>query len=576
MTRDPHSYADLEQARTHRVDLDLTVDFDRRVLHGTAHLHFETAAPGPIDLDTRGLTIRAVEDAQGRAVPFTLAAPDAILGARLRLEPGVPTQSVRIRYETSPDASGLMWLEPSQTSGGEHPFLISQCQAVHARSVAPLQDTPAMRVPYTATLRIPSWANAVMSAAPGEIEASGDTRIVRFEMPQRIPPYLLAIAVGVLDSRELGPRCRVFAEPEVVEAAAWEFADAEPMLEAAEALFGPYRWDRYDFIVLPASFPMGGMENPRMTFLTPTLLAGDRSLVGVLAHELAHSWTGNLVTNANNEHFWLNEGWTVWAERRILEQLYGEEEATQQAILGRIDLAETLAQRTAAGQSTALTYPQHGVDPDEDFSLVPYEKGFLLLVAIERSVGRARFDAFVAAYIERFAFETLDTAAFTAFLSDHLPDHGVDLTPYLHQEGLPADAPTFTSERLDTIRNAARSGAPVAGQDWSTTEKLVYLADLPDTVDAAVVAENLAIDEQSNAELRSAWLALAVRSGASGLEAAITPFLDRVGRTKLLAPVYRALVARDDLQAFAAARYDANRERLHGSTRGTLEKLLRD
>jgi aminopeptidase N len=574
MTRDPHSYADLEQARTRRVDLDLTVDFDRRVLHGTAHLHFEAPMAGPIDLDTRGLRIERIVDADWNEVHYTLLQPDPILGSRLRLHPSVPTGSVYITYETSPDASGLMWLEPAQTSGGRHPFLLSQCQAIHARSVAPLQDTPEMRVPYSATLRIPSWAHAVMSAAPGDVEEVDGMRVVRFEMPQRIPPYLLAIAVGVLDSRELGPRCRVFAEPEVVEAAAWEFADAEPMLEAAEALFGPYQWDRYDFIVLPASFPMGGMENPRMTFLTPTLLAGDRSLVGVLAHELAHSWTGNLVTNANNEHFWLNEGWTVWAERRILEQLYGEEEATQQAILGRIGLEETLRRRADTGQPTALTYDQKDVDPDADFSKVPYEKGFLLLTAIERAVGRARFDAFVAAYIERFAFQTLDTPAFTAFLNGQLPDHGIELAPWLHEDGLPDTAPRFTSERLDAIRRSARAGDAVDGAEWTTTEKLVYLAEVSDTVDAHAVAGWLGIDASSNAELQSAWLALGVRSGSEELGPHITTFLDTVGRTKLLTPVYRALVAQPDLQDFARARYAANRRRLHGSTRGAIEGLL--
>ncbi len=574
MRRDPHSFSNLEQARTRRVDLDLTVDFDRRVLHGTAQLHFERPTSGPIDLDSRDLHIEQVVDAEGRAVPFSLSEPDSILGARLRLEPSTPIDAVLITYATSPEASGLMWLEPAQTSGGEHPFLLSQCQAIHARSVAPLQDTPQMRIPYTTTLHIPTWANAVMSAAPGEVEDHGDHRTIRFEMPQRIPPYLLAIAVGVLDSRDLGPRCRVFAEPEVVEAAAWEFADAEPMLEAAEGLFGPYRWDRYDFIVLPASFPMGGMENPRMTFLTPTLLAGDRSLVGVLAHELAHSWTGNLVTNANNEHFWLNEGWTVWAERRILETLYGEEEAIQQSILGRIALEETLERRHADGRSTALTYDQSDIDPDADFSKVPYEKGFLLLTALERAVGRPRYDAFVAEYIERFAFETLDTDAFVAFLSEKLPDHGIDLSPWLYEDGLPDDAPRFESERLDTIRRRACEGAPVEGADWSTTEKLVYLAEVPDSVDADAVARSLGIDADSNAELRSAWLALAVRAGATGLEPRLTAFLDTIGRTKLLAPVYRALVGRDDTRGFAEARYAANRHRLHGSTRGAVEALL--
>ncbi|MCB9677645.1 MAG: leukotriene A4 hydrolase C-terminal domain-containing protein [Alphaproteobacteria bacterium] len=574
MRADPHSHADLDQARTRHLALDLTVDFAARRLHGTATLDLDRPARR-LDLDCRGLEIASIADGQGRALAFELGPTDAVLGERLRIDLPVPTDRIVVTYRTGPDATGLMWLTPEQTDGGVHPFVLTQCQAIHARSIAPVQDTPRARITYTARITVPEPLSAVMSAAPGTVSRGDGTRTFVFDMPQPIPPYLLALAAGDLVSRDLGPRCRVFAEPGVIDAAAWEFADAEKMLAAAEELFGPYRWERYDFIVLPPSFPLGGMENPRMTFLTPTLLAGDRSLVGVLAHELAHSWTGNLVSNATNEDFWLNEGWTVWAERRILEHLYGTEEAAQQSILGRHELEETLAERTAEGRVTALTYDQRGLDPDVEFSRIPYEKGFLLVTALERAVGRARFDRFVQAYIAHFAFQSIDTNTFTSFVRMELPEAAaVDLEPWLHRNGLPEDAPRFASQRLAAIESRAHRGELPRGEAFSTTETLVWLAHLPPTVDARKVADALGIDGRSNAEVRTAWLTLAIRSGTTGLEDDLRAHLDHVGRTKLLRPVVKAMGARADLKALAIERFEANRERLHSSTRGALEAAL--
>lgn len=570
MRDDPHSYADLEQARTTSVALELEVDFPNRRLSGRVTLQLEQPCAGPLDLDTRGLLIQQVHDGEGREVPFALAEPDEVLGARLRLDPPAPSDRFTLVYRTGPDASGLMWLSPDQTAG-DHPFVLSQCQAIHARSLVPLQDTPKARIRYTARVTVPSFATAVMSAAPGDVEELGAVRRFDFEMPQPIPPYLLALAAGDLEARDLGPRCRVYAEPPVVDAAAWEFADVEAMLTAAEGLFGPYPWERYDFIVLPPSFPMGGMENPRMTFLTPTLLAGDRSLVGVLAHELAHSWTGNLVTNADNQHFWLNEGWTVWAERRILEALYGRDEAVQQAVLGRRALDATIEDLESRGISTALCFDQSGLDPDDVFSTLPYEKGFLLITALEQAVGRERFDAFVQRYLDTFRFQSIDSATFSRFVREQLPDAGVDLHAWIHEPGVPSTAPTFRSERLDDLAAAAREGRLPQASDLTTTEKLTFLQHAADGLDAHALAEALGIDERSNAEVRSAWLALALRRGADVFGPA-RAFVDTVGRTKLLKPVIKALASRD--RARAAEWVQANLPRWHASTRIALQRLV--
>lgn len=567
MTRlDPHSVADLDQGRCVGAHLDLAVDFAARTLRGSVELHLHEVGSGPLDLDTRSLQIRSVS-AAGSELRWELGPEDAVLGRRLRVFREDPVDTLQITYETSPDAPGLMWLEPEQTDGGAQPFLLSQCQAIHARSLAPLQDTPRARIRYTARIAVPDGMTAVMSAAPGRVDAGA----LAFEMPQPIPPYLLALAVGQLACRDLGPRTRVWAEPGVVEAAAWEFSDVEQMLSAGEGLFGPYAWERYDFIVLPASFPLGGMENPRMTFLTPTLLAGDRSLVSVLAHELAHSWTGNLVTNANNEHFWLNEGWTVYAERRILEVLYGAEVAREDAVLGRVALEQAMAERRAAGLSNALVYDQSGLDPDAEFSKVPYEKGFLLVSALERDVGRTAFDAFIRAYIERFAFTSITTDDFVAFVREQLPDVGVDLDAWLASDALPADAPTFDAPRLDALRELA--GAWAAGArpspGWGTTATLYYLSQLPTLTagDCVALAHSLQIDQSANAELQSAWLARASAAGVDDIEGWLRDFLGRVGRTKLIRPVVRGMRASERWRALAQELVEANAPRWHSSTR---------
>lgn len=582
MRNDPHSYADTTQGRTTDLAFDWLIDFDTRTIGGTARLTLAAKGVGPLDLDTRGLHIAEVLGEDGEPLSFELDDPDPVLGQRLRILRDRPTGAVTIRYQTSPDASALMWLEPSQTDGKQHPFMLTQCQAIHARSIAPVQDSPEVRATYTARVTFPAALAAVMSAAPGSEEpATPNTRTQVFHMPQPIPAYLLALAVGDIDSRDLGPRTRVYAEPGVVEAAAWEFADVEAMLEVAEGLFGDYAWDRYDFIVLPPSFPMGGMENPRMTFLTPTLLAGDRSLVAVLAHELAHSWTGNLVTNATNEDFWLNEGWTVYAERRIIEALYGAEVAAQEARLGWVTLQETLEQRQADGQKTALHYSQAGLDPDHEFSKLPYEKGFLLVAALERAVGRQAFDAFIQAYMSRFRFQSLSTAGFADFVREALPQaaEAVDLDAWLYAEGIPAEAPEFDSVRLTELAALADGWTPErrpAADAWSTTETLFFLSQLP-ALDAATtdaLGEWLALRATKNAELKCAWLARAAEAEVANLDAELCTFVDRVGRTKLLKPVVAAMAKTPMYRTLASELVARNRPRLHGSTRAALDGAL--
>lgn len=560
---DPHSYADDAQPRTKHVDLSWRVDFEARRIEGTATLTLDRDCGGPLDLDTRGLEILGAE-AAGKALPLARGEGDAILGRRLGLDLPAGANSVAVRYRTSREASALQWLEPAQTAGRQAPLLFSQCQAIHARSVAPLQDTPAFRVTYRAEVTVPADLTAVMSAGPaGERPGpSAGTRTFLFEMPQAIPPYLLALAVGRLVSRDLSPRSRVWAEPETVEAAAWEFAGIEEMIVAAERLFGPYEWDRYDMLVLPPSFPYGGMENPRMTFLTPTLLAGDRSLVDVVAHELAHSWTGNLITNANAEHFWLNEGWTVYAERRIIEALHGPEAAAAAWAIGQKALDGSLARLTAEPHLTLLRQHLSGIDPDDAFSSVPYEKGSRFLAALERQVGRPRWDRFIAAYLAKYRFTSITTEEFVAFLDGELPDAAaaVGAPAWLDAPGIPANAPVFRSARLEALTSLAaawkegRRPTAAEAKGWNPTELLVYLQNLPRPLDIASCGElesGLSLTGRGNHEILVEWLSIAAASDFEPAFPKIREVLSRVGRMKYLRPLYGALGASARTRALA-------------------------
>jgi aminopeptidase N len=510
-----------------------------------------------------------------------------VLGRRLRLDLPAGTAAVEIAYETAPDSVALQWLDPAQTEGKRHPFLFSQCQSINARAMLPCQDSPYVRAPYRAEVTIPDALAAVMSAGPAGTRASErpGTKAWLFEMPQPIPSYLLALAVGDLASRDLSPRARVWAEPATVEAAAWEFAGVERMIATAEGLFGPYPWDRYDMLVLPPSFPYGGMENPRMTFLTPTLLAGDRSLVDVVAHELAHSWTGNLVTNATMEHFWLNEGFTVWAERRIVEALHGTEATALAWAIGQNALDESVTRFGKDSPLTRLRTELAGVDPDEAFSSIPYEKGARFVTLLEQTVGRARFDRFIQAYLGRFRFTSITTEDFTAFLDTELPGAGaqVGARAWLYEAGMPANAPVFRSAALESLTALAEEFAggarPTATQvaAWTPAETLIYLQHLPREVGPNACAwldANLKLTGRGNHEILVEWLTIAAGSDYEPVFSRVREVLSRVGRMKYLRPLYSALGRHARTRALARDIYAAARPGYHVLSRRVIESVM--
>ncbi len=556
---DVHSSSRPDRVRVCHCDLDLEVRFDRKIIEGAVTLGLDRASETELVLDTRDLEIHSVENAEG----FTLGRADPILGAPLLITLARGSSWVRIHYSTSPSASGLQWLEPAQTAAKRHPFLYTQSQAIHARSWIPLQDTPAVRVTFDARVRTPAGLRAVMGAV-----REGD----RFRMKHPIPPYLIALAVGELEFRQVGPRSGVYAEPPLVEAAAREFGDTESMIEAVESLYGPYRWGRYDVLVLPPSFPFGGMENPCVTFATPTILAGDRSLVSLIAHELAHSWSGNLVTNATWSDFWLNEGFTVYVERRILERVYGPERAEIEAVLGRRELDRELA--SLPENDRVLHLPLAGRDPDEGCTLVPYEKGALLLRTIEHEVGRERFDAFLRDYFGDFAFQSITTADLLAYVRRKLPT-SAPLDEWISRPGIPAAAEP-RSDAFTRIEAAARqweSGKAIETESWSTQEWLHFLR-LLETPDMARLERDFSMTDSQNSEILHQVLLMAVRGQYEPAFPKVEAFLQSVGRRKYLKPLYTELLKTEEGRQRARRIYGLARPGYHPIARTTLDPLL--
>ena len=587
--------ANIDAFVTKHLVLDLAADFDSKMLAGTAELRFERRDPRATEmvLDTRELQIRKAEAATGNGTwadtAYRLDPTTAAFGSALRVTVPPDADRVRITYTTSPSARGLQWLTPAQTSGKKHPFLFSQAQAIHARSFIPLQDTPGVRATYDATIRAPKELVAVMAAEmkPGEA-GSG---VFHFHMPQPIPSYLIAIAIGDLTFTPMSARTGVWAEPAVVASAAREFEDTEKMITTTEALYGPYRWGRYDLLVLPPSFPFGGMENPRVTFATPTVIVGDKSLVALVAHELAHSWSGNLVTNATWGDFWLNEGFTTYLERRIVEAVYGRRLSDMERIIGLRDLAQARTEVSMPGDRTLLPELE-GRDPDDAYSVVPYEQGALFLSFLESRFGREAFDQFLRRWFDEHAFQSVTTEQFLAFLTTHLlsskPGAVTDaqIQEWLHTETIPAFAVMPQSDALEKVEEARdtwlKGGSIEAlattASKWSTQEWVHFIDSLPRKMDAerlSALDRRLKLTDSPNAEIAHVWFRLAIANRYTTAFPAMERYMVRIGRRKLIVPLYRDLAATADGKSLAKKIYAQARNGYHPVAQGTVDGLLK-
>jgi leukotriene-A4 hydrolase len=593
MAQDPLSYARYDQVRTTDLHLDLKADFARKTLDGYAELTLNWLDKNArtLVLDTRQLSIARVQvlDAKNRWQPasYMLDKPDAKIGQALRIKLADQPEKVRIYYHTAPTASALQWMTPAQTLSGKRPFMFSQSETIDARSWAPLQDTPAVRFTYSARIAAPQGMRVVMSAE-SEQNASGAGGW-QFRMPQPIPSYLLAIAIGEIEVRNLGPRTAVYAEPGRIEAAAFELADTEKMVAAAESLYGPYRWGRYDMLVLPPSFPIGGMENPRMTFLTPTMIAGDRSLNDLIAHELAHSWSGNLVTNASWKHWWLNEGFTTYVTTRIVESLYGKEVAEMNLQVEQEEAMASLKTIPTAKQALLTRDPDVNPATYTDEGLA-YPKGAWLLHTLEQRVGREAFDPFLRGWFDQHAFQSATTEQFVAYLRKNLlekfPDamSEAELDEWLYGSGIPASAQHVASPRLaalDAKREAWLKGElptiELEAKNWIALEWMHFLNDIDAKANAAQLKE---LDEayglrtSQNNEIAYRFYLASVNAGYN-VRDPLNTFLMQVGRKKFVLPLYSAMLKNPSEAAWAKSLYLKARARYHPDTQAAVDKQMR-
>ena len=591
--RDEFSYAEPDKVRIQDLSLDLAVDFDAKQISGTATYTLDWIDPkaNTLVLDTRDLTITKVEaagkDGTYGALQYALADADPLLGSKLTVQVPERNATVRIAYKTSPEASGLQWLAPSMTEGKKQPFMFSQSQQIHARSWVPLQDTTQVRFTYSAHVTAPSNAMVLMSA-DNDPDAARDGDY-NFTMPQAIPSYLMAIAAGDLVFKPISERSGVWAEPAMVEKAAAEFEDTEKMIQTAESLYGPYRWGRYDILVLPPSFPYGGMENPRLTFATPTVIVGDKSLVSLVAHELAHSWSGNLVTFSTSRDAWLNEGLTSYVENRLVEALFGKDQAAMESAIAREELKQEFTEDNKPLQRLAIK-PGDLDDPDNNLTSTVYTKGAWFMEALEKRFGREPFDAFLRGYFDHFAFQSIDTTQFRDYaIANLLQKHPGTMSQeefdaWLYEPGVPASAPQVRSQRFAVV-DAARIAWTGSGElpvsqitsAWSTQEWVRFLDGMPETLTTGQMA---ALDAAykftgtPNGEIAQRWYPLAARSGYHAADGEMAAFMQRVGRRKLIMPIYNALVQTPEGLVFAKGVFERAEPGYHPITTGSVKAAI--
>lgn len=588
MKKDPHSYAIPEDAVVKHLHWTAKIDFQTRTIDAIAT--WDISVDDNADLitfDIKNLEIDSVWLDDKHPAEFRLSESDPLLGQALAILVVPGTKRVSIKYKTSPDAEALQWLDPQQTAGKAHPFLFTQSQAILARSWIPCQDSPDIRFTYEANVSGPPELLILMSASnPQQISQDGK---YNFKMTQPIPSYLLALTAGHVAFKPISDRSGIYAEPSIVEKAAWEFADLEKMIAGSEELYGAYRWERYDVIVLPPSFPFGGMENPRLTFATPTILAGDRSLTSLIAHELAHSWSGNLVTNSSWNDFWLNEGFTVYFEHRIMEKLYGADYSEMLASLALQDLKETIEdlRKDNLYHDTKLQLSLENRNPDDGVTDIAYNKGYFFLRSIEEKHGRDKFDSFLKRYFSENAFKSMNTNAFIEYITSFYKNEfnitldESEFQKWIYTEGLPPNCPQPKSDRfakvqqvIDIWKTTGRLEANT--KEWSTHEWLHFLKNLPpSTSDQMSQLDKFgSFTGSGNAEILTLWLVHAIKNNYAAADKKLEEFLITTGRRKFLSPLYNELVKSEKGRAKAELIYSKARPNYHFVATNTFDKLL--
>ncbi len=586
---DAHSFSNPSEAIVKHLDLDIKVDFGTQTISGKASWQIDNITKGNeiiFDENTLNITKVTLGDDE-KETKFELGAAIELHGKPLHITIEPNTTKVNIYYNTTKDGVALQWLKPEQTADKKKPFVFSQGQSIWSRTWIPCQDSPGIRFTYNAKVTVPKDLLALMSAV--NPQQKNDTGVYTFKQDKPIPSYLMAIAVGDVEFKAIDNRTGVYAEHSQIDKSAWEFAELGKMVNAAEKLFGSYRWGRYDVIVLPPSFPFGGMENPNLTFLTPTVLAGDRSLTSLLAHELGHSWSGNLVTNASWDETWLNEGFTTYVEHRIGEEVFGVNEAKMQDVLSRKVLQNNLEELGIDSPDTRLKIDLSGKNPDEGLSDIPYEKGYALLQTIEAAVGRKQFDTFLTNYFNDHAFQSINTEAFVAYINNKLIKGDIvladkiKLNDWIYKPGIPSNIITPDSEdfnAIDAIQKTWRkTGIKGLSQKIkSTNEKQHFIDYLPNDL---TIKEMTEIDKEwnftngGNFVVKRQWFIIAIQHQYKVAYPAIENFLTSYSRTYSLTPLYKEMIKTPEGKVWAKQIYAKAKLGYHSTTVHEIESILK-
>lgn len=616
LPQDDHSYANLDEINTIHLQLELEVDFAAQTIYGVARHQMKNRGADTAIFDIKGLLIQKItlgEKGKEKETDFTIGPmdKDSLFGQALLVNVEAQTSQVNIYYQTTEASAALDWLDTTLTSSQTKPFLYTQGQAILTRTWIPIQDSPANRFTYSADVKVPSDLLALMSAQnPTKRNTSG---LYHFEMPKAIPSYLIALAVGDIGFQDFGSNCGVYAEKELLQTCAKEFEDLPQMMRAAEQLYGPYQWGRYDVLVLPYSFPFGGMENPMLTFANPTLLTGDKSLVSVVAHELAHSWSGNLVTNQSWSDLWLNEGTTVYFEERIMEALRGKEIADVLAQVEFGELKQTLLEMKADStfKDSQLHLDLTNRDPDIAMSDIAYVKGAFFFRTLEARVGRQKLDAFLKNYFKQHAFQTISASQFTKYLESKLlkPNNiHFNYQEWIYKPGLPANCVQIASPRLLKIntyiaafnagnnpfetkikykwirkngkRKKVKTKTTINYSDHLVQEWQLFIRGIdPNTSQQRLqrLDDKFQFSQSQNAEILCDWFVLAAQSNyIFDVQEELKRFLIKIGRRKFVLPIYEALAKTPKGKQLALQCFHEAKAHYHSVTRGSVWKVLKD
>ena len=609
--RDPNTLSNYNAWRTKHTKADFKIDFDGKRLRGNVELTLERLAKDAekIVLDTSYLDVSEVS-INGSGVKFDLASSRTEpYGSPLTIDAKSSSDSVvtvKIGLTTTKDCTALQWMEPSQTSNKKHPYMFSQCQAIHARSLFPCQDTPDVKSQYTFHIRspLPVLASGLPTGGrdfqPGKDGKPG-TLLYTFQQSIPMPSYLFALASGDLACASIGPRSTVWTGPEELAGSKWEFEDStEPFIQAAEKIVYPYAWTTYNVLVLPPSFPYGGMENPQYTFATPTLISEDRQNVDVIAHELSHSWSGNLVSNASWEHFWLNEGWTTYLERRIQAAMHGNDDKYRDfsAIIGWKALKDSIEMFGEDHKFTKMITDLKGEDPDDAFSSIPYEKGSIFLYHLEKLVGREKWDKFIPHYFTEYKEKSVDSYEFKATLLSFFESDGeaskklndLDWDAWFYKPGYPPK-PEFDTTLADQCYELADKWESLnEGKDkdfepiiddikhFTANQSVVFLEriqTLPKPLSPGLInkmGSTYAFTTSKNVELVSRFYVAGLQARAGSVYHPASQLLGKVGRMKFVRPLFRELLKCDPDLAKETLRQ--NRSFYHPICRSMMEKMV--